>query len=233
MVKKAEMEIEENVQRISENIRRAAARAGRKNAKVRIMGVCKGQPAERIRAAYACGIRLLGENRLQEAEVHQEQLGDLDVEWHFIGKLQKNKINRVLKRFQFIQSVDGVKALEHINKRIDTAQDFFVEINIGEEVSKSGFTEEGFKKALPYISTLARIRIRGLMTIPPLFQDAEKARPYFARMRALMEDINNQGWKNIDIQQLSMGMSDDYEVAVEEGATMVRLGTALYGRRLQ
>ena len=174
----------------------------------------------------------MGENKAQEAELHQSQLESLDIEWHFIGKLQKNKINRILVNFDFIQSVDGVKSLEHIHKRSSKETEVFIEINIGEEKNKSGFTVDGLKKALNYISNLNRIKVIGLMTIPPFFEDSENVRPYFIKMRELKGEINSFKLPNFDIQHLSMGMSDDFEVAIEEGATMVRIGTAFFGRRL-
>jgi len=153
------------------------------------------------------------------------------IEWHFIGNLQKNKINRILNTFRLIESVDGVKTLEHIHKRVDKPAEVFIEINIGEEKSKSGFTIEGLKKAIPYIASLNKTIVAGLMTVPPYFEDTEKSRPYFARLRELGEEINRAGVANIRVAHLSMGMSHDYEVAVEEGATLLRIGTALFGRR--
>jgi pyridoxal phosphate enzyme (YggS family) len=177
------------------------------------------------------GIRLLGENKTQEAELHMQYLTGVKIDWHFIGKLQKNKINKLLNIFQLIESVDGVKSLEHIHKRVDVPVELFIQINIGEEKSKSGFTIEGLKKALPYISNLNKVFITGLMAIPPYREDPEKVRPYFSRLRALKSNINQMGLDNLKISHLSMGMSHDYEVAVEEGATVVRIGTALFGRR--
>jgi hypothetical protein len=195
------------------------------------MGVAKSQPTTKIKEAFECGVKLIGENKTQEAEVHQTELKDLDIKWHFIGKLQKNKINRILKSFDFIQSVDGVKSLEHIHKRVSKEIEVFIEINIGEEKNKSGFTVDGLKKALNYISLLDRVKITGLMSIPPLSNDPEEVRPYFRRIRELKDEINSMNLPTFKIKHLSMGMTNDYEVAVEEGATIVRIGTALFGRR--
>jgi len=133
--------------------------------------------------------------------------------------------------FHFIESVDGVKSLEHIHKRVDDPIEVFIEVNIAEEKSKSGFTIEGLKKAIPYISNLNKVTVSGLMAIPPYFEDAEKVRPYFSRLRELQNTINGMTIPNLKISHLSMGMSHDYEMAVEEGATIVRIGTALFGRR--
>jgi pyridoxal phosphate enzyme (YggS family) len=225
------MSIKENYDKIIKTIRKTCQRVGRSPSEVQVMGVAKGQPVSRIEEAFQCGIKLIGENKTQEAETHQAALGDLDIKWHFIGKLQKNKINRILKGFDFIQSVDGVKSLEHIHKRVSEGIEVFIEINIGEEKNKSGFTIDGLKKALNYISQLDRVKITGLMSIPPASSDPEESRPYFRMLRDLKDEINDMNLPNFAIKHLSMGMSNDYEVAVEEGATIVRIGTALFGRR--
>ncbi len=225
------MPIRENLERIRQNIEKACLRVKRDPGQVQLVAVCKDQSAKKIKEVYDLGIRLFGENKTQEAEIHMQQLNASDITWHFIGKLQKNKINKLLNIFQLIESVDGVKSLEHIHKRVDVPVELFIEINIGEEKSKSGFTIEGLQKALPYISNLNKIFISGLMAIPPYFEDPEKVRPYFSRLHALKNNINQMAIDNLKISHLSMGMSHDYEVAVEEGATIVRIGTALFGRR--
>ena len=225
------MSIRENLQLIEQRVVASCLRAKRKPGEVRVMGVVKEQSSSSLREAFSAGLRLFGENRTQEAEVHLLELADLDIEWHFIGKLQKNKINKVLKSFHLIQTVDGVKNIEHIQKRISDPVDVFLEINVGDEKSKSGFTLEGLRKALPYISTLNRVVIRGLMAIPPWSDDPEESRPYFRSLKDLACEINEKSLPSLKIDHLSMGMSHDFEVAVEEGATIVRIGTALFGRR--
>ncbi|MCK5220647.1 MAG: YggS family pyridoxal phosphate-dependent enzyme [Candidatus Aminicenantes bacterium] len=225
------MNIKQNYEKIISNVERICDRTKRDPKQIKILGVCKNQPAEKLIEAYECGLRYFGENKTQEAEEHQAALEGKDVTWHFIGKLQKNKINRVLKGFDFIESVDSVKSLEHIHKRVDNEIETFIEINIGEEKNKSGFTIDGLKKALNYISMLNRVKVVGLMTIPPFDDDPEIMRPYFAKMRELKDEINGFGLDNFKIRDLSMGMSNDYEVALEEGATILRIGTALFGRR--
>ncbi|UCH95382.1 MAG: YggS family pyridoxal phosphate-dependent enzyme [Candidatus Aminicenantes bacterium] len=227
------MSIKDNYQKIMGNVRRGCQRVARSASEVQIMGVAKSQPTEKIKEAYQCGVRLIGENKTQEADIHQADLRDLDIKWHFIGKLQKNKINRILKSFDFIQSVDGVKSLEHIHKRVSDVIEVFIEINIGEEKNKSGFTVDGLKKALNYVALLDRVKITGLMSIPPICDDPEEVRPYFKKIRELKDEINSMNLSNFDIRHLSMGMSEDYEIAVEEGATIIRIGTALFGRRLK
>ena len=225
------MAIRENLELIRQNIEKACQRVKRDPLQVQLVAVCKDQSVEKIKQVYDLGIRLLGENKTQEAEIHMQQLVGADIFWHFIGKLQKNKINKLLNIFHLIESVDGVKSLEHIHKRVDEPVELFIEINIGEEKNKSGFTIEGLKKALPYISNLNKVIVSGLMAIPPYFEDPEKVRPYFSQLRGLKNSINKMAAANLKISHLSMGMSHDYEVAVEEGATMIRIGTALFGRR--
>ncbi|MCJ7524212.1 MAG: YggS family pyridoxal phosphate-dependent enzyme [Candidatus Aminicenantes bacterium] len=225
------MAIRENLELIQNNIEKACQRVKRDPRQVQILAVCKDQGPEKISQVLDLGIRLLGENKTQEAELHMQYLAGLNINWHFIGKLQKNKINKILGMFHFIESVDGVKSLEHIHKRVDDPIEVFIEINIAEEKSKSGFTIEGLKKAIPYISNLNKVTVSGLMAIPPYFEDTEKIRPYFSRLREMQNTINHMAIPNLKISHLSMGMSHDYEMAVEEGATIVRIGTALFGRR--
>lgn len=225
------MTVKENYKKIKDKVNSACKRIGKNPEDIQIVGVCKGQPSEKIRDAYECGIKIMGENKTQEADIHQDDLADLDIKWHFIGKLQKNKINRILNSFDFIQSVDGVKSIEHIHKRVLDKRDVFIEINIGEEKTKSGFTENGLRKAINYILKLNRVNIIGLMAIPPAVDDPEDIRPYFRRIRELKDEINAMNLENFNITHLSMGMSYDYDIAIEEGATMIRIGTALFGRR--
>ncbi len=226
------MSVKDNYEKLMDRVDKACQRVNRNTSDIQILGVCKGQPVDKIKEAYDCGIKIMGENKTQEADLHQEALKDTDIKWHFIGKLQKNKINRILKSFDFIQSVDGVKSLEHIHKRVAEETEIFIEINIGEEKNKSGFTVDGLKKALNYITNLNRVKITGMMAIPPLEDDIENVRAYFAGIRELQEEINGMKLPNFDIRHLSMGMSHDFEIAIEEGATMIRIGTALFGRRL-
>jgi PLP dependent protein len=226
--------ITENYLRIREGIVKACKKAQRKPEQIQIMAVCKGQPIEKILAVHECGLRLFGENRTQEGDEHFKAVESrkiTDIKWHFIGKLQKNKINKVLASYDLIQSVDGVKALEHIHKRVDDPVEVFLEVNVGDEKTKTGFTIEGLKKALNYISHLSKVHVTGLMAIPPLVEDAESARPFFVQMRSLQEEINSLKYPTIMIRHLSMGMSSDFTVAIEEGATIIRIGTALFGRR--
>jgi pyridoxal phosphate enzyme (YggS family) len=232
MLENVSMTLKERYQRILENIDKACNRANRSKDEITIMAVCKGQTSESIKEAIDVGIKYFGENRTQEAAVHMSDLKDENVEWHYIGKLQKNKINKIIKTFDFIQSVDGIKSLEHIQKRVSDPLEVFIEINIADEKTKSGFTPQGLRKAMAYISNLTKIKVTGFMLIPPFNRDPENVRPYFMELKELQQEINSMNHENFNIQHLSMGMSNDYDVAVEEGATIIRIGTELFGRRI-
>ncbi len=223
--------VQENLQQIRHRLSEACRRSGRQAADVELLAVCKGQDAFRIREAYDGGVRLMGENRQQEGEEHMRRLAGLDIGWHFIGRLQKNKINRVLAQYRLLQTVDGVKTAEHIHQRAAGPVDVFVEINIGEEPNKAGFTVSGLHQALGHLAQLGNVRIGGLMTVPPYLDDVAATRPYFRRLRELRDEINAREIPTISIRHLSMGMSRDFDLAVEEGATMVRIGSALFGAR--
>ena len=227
------MTIKENYQKILSNIDEACKKANRSPEEITVLAVCKSQPVEKISQAIDAGIIYLGENKSQEALTHMKELLDRKVKWHYIGKLQKNKINKIVQTFDFIQSVDGIKALEHIQKRVDDEIEVFIEINIADEKTKSGFTPEGLKKALNYISNLNKIKITGFMSLPPFHRDPDDVRPYFIQLRKLQDEINAMNLDCFDIKHLSMGMSNDYIVAIEEGATIIRVGTALFGSRFQ
>ena len=180
------------------------------------------------------GIRHVGENRLQEALPKIEALDRDDVIWHFIGRLQRRKVKSVVGRFETIHSVDSLALAEEIGRRAQEAglrQRILLEVNLGGEASKGGFESGALLAALPALNGLLSLDIRGLMTIPPPSTLAEDARPYFRRLRELAQMLTAQGCANINMQELSMGMSHDYQVAVEEGATWVRVGTAIFGAR--
>ncbi len=227
------MSIKENIERIRENIEKACIKSGRKPESVKILGATKDVSPSKIREAFSCGVKLFGENRVQEAIGKISELRDLDIEWHMIGNLQRNKVKKALEVFHVIESVSSLKLAEEINKeagkRNITAKGF-IEVNIGGEASKSGFSEEELMHSLEILSTLPALEIFGLMTIPPFSPNPEDSRKYFARLREIAEKINSLK-TGIFIKELSMGMSSDYIVAVEEGATIVRIGTAIFGER--
>lgn len=223
-----------NVRAVLEAIRRAAIRVGRDPGSVSLVAATKQVGPERIKPAIEAGVRILGENRLQEALPKIEALaGRPGLRWHFIGRLQRRKVRDVVGRFALIHSVDSLELAEEIERRAAAAgliQPVLLEVNLGGEASKGGFEPEALPAVLPELKKLAHVRLRGLMAIPPPTPDAEGARPYFRRLRTLAESLG-AGWCGPEPAELSMGMSQDYEVAVEEGATMVRVGTALFGRR--
>ena len=222
------------VRAVFDEIQRAAVRAGRAPESVRLLAAAKTVTVERLREAVDAGVRHLGENRLQEALQKIEALDREGVVWHFIGTLQRRKVKSVVGRFETIHSVDSLALAEEINrqaKAIGMRQRVLLEVNLGGESSKGGFAPPELAAALPALSAFEQLDIRGLMAIPPPMPTAEDARPYFRELRQLAQALTAQGCRNINMQELSMGMSHDYAVAIEEGATYVRVGTAIFGAR--
>lgn len=180
------------------------------------------------------GLTILGENRLQEALPKIEALKGLPIQWHFIGHLQRRKARSVVGVFDLIHSVDSLELAEEIDKRAQDAgirQAVLLEVNLEGEPTKSGFQPDDLERLLPQVGALSHIEVRGLMAIPPPVSEPEQARPSFRRLRELAERLSRQGISRVSLKELSMGMSSDYPVAVEEGATMVRVGTAIFGAR--
>jgi len=215
-------------------IRRAAQAAGRRAESVRLVAATKTVSVPRIREAVAAGLRIAGENRLQEALPKIEALAGEPITWHFIGRLQRRKAREIVGRFTLIHSVDSLELAEEIDKRAGAAgirQDVLLEINLGGETTKGGFQPEQLEAVLGPISRLGHIRVKGLMAIPPPAADPESARPYFRRLRELARQAAQRALPPVTMDELSMGMSNDYTVAIEEGATLVRVGTAIFGAR--
>lgn len=217
---------------VRERIARAAERAGRAPAEVLLVAVSKGVEPERVRAAVAAGVPALGENRVQEARQKIAAVGR-PVPWHLIGHLQTNKVRDAVRLFDLIQSVDRPGVAEALSARACTegrVLDVLVQVNVAEEPQKAGFRPDELRAALERLQALPGLRLRGLMTIPPLPRDPEESRPHYRALWKLREAA--QGWGlGPAFRELSMGMSLDFEVAVEEGATMVRVGTAIFGPR--
>jgi len=210
--------------RVLGRIQEAAARSGRDPASIRLIAVTKTVPAERIREAVACGVRDVGENRLQEGLPKREALADPNVTWHFIGRLQTNKAKKVAEAFDWVQSVDRIELAHRLNQHLEAKRlPVLIEVNLNAEETKSGADESQLPQLVDALAHCDRLELRGLMAIPPLLDDAEAVRPYFKKLRELAERF---GFK-----ELSMGMSHDFEVAIEEGATMIRVGSALFGQR--
>jgi pyridoxal phosphate enzyme (YggS family) len=218
-------DIRTNLERVRERIARAAERAGRRAEDVLLVGVSKTVDVPRIRAAVAAGLLALGENRVQEARDKIAEVGRT-VAWHLIGHLQTNKVRDALELFDVIHSVDRIDLARELDRRVRAkgrTVDVLVQVNMGGELSKGGWPPEAVETAVEAVSALAGLRLRGLMTIPPAVDRAEDARGWFRALRKLAERHG--------VPELSMGMSADFEVAIEEGATMVRVGTAIFGPR--
>ena len=225
------MSIEENLLKVQERINNTATRVGRDPAQITLIAVSKTVAIEKICEAIAAGMIAFGENYVQEARQKIDEIGRTGLRWHFIGHLQTNKAHYAVKLFDLIHAVDSIKLAKELNKR-DAAEgktiDCLIEANLSEEASKFGTTEEEARELAHEMHGLEHISLQGLMTMPPYFDDPELARPYFIALRKLQEKIAQDG---ITLPQLSMGMSTDFEVAIEEGATMVRVGTAIFGER--
>jgi pyridoxal phosphate enzyme (YggS family) len=219
---------------VNERIRKAAVAAGRDPDSVRLVAVSKTKPVALIREAVAAGVTIIGESYVQEARDKFSELSNLSVSWHFIGHLQTNKVKYVIRMFDLIHSVDSLKLAIEINKqaeKIDKIQNILIQVNIGEELSKSGISPRSTRALVETIAPLLHVRVKGLMTLPPFFDDPEKAAPYFKALRLLRDDIQKTGIASVSLNELSMGMTGDFEAAIAEGATLVRIGTALFGER--
>lgn len=221
---------------VRDNIRRAAERVGRDPASIRLVVVTKGVPVENLAQAVREGARCIGENRLQEAlpKIAALRAAGQDVSWHFIGRLQRRKVRAVVGTFGMIHSLDSLELAAEIEWRAEAMglrQKVLLEVNLGEEAAKGGFRREELKEALPALAALRSLQVEGLMTIPPYSPEPESARPYFRELRELARSLEGLQQGCIGMHELSMGMSQDYEIAVEEGATMVRVGTAIFGAR--
>lgn len=238
-------EIATNLGRLREQIERAAERAGRRAEEVTIVAVSKTFPFDAIRAAYDAGLRHFGENRVQEWETKQGHVADLRATWHLIGHLQGNKARRAANLFDRVDSVDslalaqkldaafvevpGTKNAESNSVAPRNRLQVLIEVKSGDEATKSGVQESDLPSLAESVAGLAHLELLGLMTIPPFFDDPKQVRPYFSRLRELRDDLVRR--LNVPLPVLSMGMSHDFEIAIEEGATEIRVGTALFGER--
>ena len=229
------MSLEENIARVKENIARAAREAGRDPGEVALVAATKVQTSDTIRAAIAAGVGICGENRVQELTGHLEDGAYEGARVHFIGHLQTNKVKYVVGRVDLIESVGSLRLLEAVDRqaaKVGVVQDILLEVNIGREESKGGCLPEDLPALARQAMDLPHVRLRGLMAIPPAAAEPGANRRFFAATRQLFVDIRSQiGDNDTDIDCLSMGMSGDYEDAIREGATLVRVGTALFGPR--
>jgi len=214
---------------LEEKISKACERAGRKREEVLLLGASKYATVEQIRQAYHCGVKVFGENRVQEFLKKLESLRDLPIDWHFIGRLQTNKVKYIVDKVSLIHSLDRISLADEIDKRakkVGKVQDVLIEVNLGGEESKGGVHPEELENLFQYTLNLSNLRVLGLMAIPPYMEDPQMVRPYFAKLRQLKEKLERL--YNVKLPHLSMGMSADFEVAIEEGATIIRLGSALF-----
>ncbi len=231
------MSVAANIASIQERIAAATRRAGRRSEEIVLMAVSKTQPPERIREAYDAGQRLFGENRVQEFAAKAEALGNLrEADWHMIGHLQTNKAAKTAELFRAVDSVDSVKLAEKLDaaaRKLGRKLDVLIEVNLGGEEAKSGVAPDSLalEELLLAAPRLEALALRGLMTVPPFTEDQEGARPYFRRLRELRDAIAARKLPSVALDQLSMGMSHDFEIAIEEGSTCVRVGTAIFGER--
>lgn len=226
--------IRDNAARVLERVARAAERSGRKGEDIRLIAVGKTQPAGLIGEAIESGLTVFGENYVQEAEGKIRAFPR--AEWHLIGKLQGNKVKKAVSLFSFIQTVDSLKLLAEISRRAAQAgkvMPVLVEVNVAGEGSKAGVAPDEIAGILEAAPGLPGISLRGLMAIPPWTEDPGESRPYFIRLREMLSDCVSRGGADPNMTELSMGMSNDFEAAIEEGATMVRVGTAIFGSRVR
>ncbi len=223
-----------NLERINKRIASAAERCGRTPDAVQLVAVSKTLPPATVHAAVQAGITLFGENYIQEAREKFNALAAQPVTWHFIGHLQSNKAKYAVRMFDLIHSVDSIKLAGELNKqaqKINKRQAVLIQVNISGETTKSGTTAQNALALARHIIDLEHLSLKGLMTMPPFFNQPEKARPYFKSLHKLAEELNPVLPADAQLTELSMGMTGDFETAVEEGATLVRIGTALFGER--
>jgi PLP dependent protein len=227
-------DIAANLARLRDRVARAAERAGRRAEEITLVAVSKTFPVEAIRAAFHAGLRDFAENRVQEMQAKRTVLADLDVTWHFIGQLQSNKARLAAQLFDRIDSVDSLSLAQKLDAaagEIGKRRPVLIEIHVGGEATKSGAGEADLPALAERIAALPHLDLRGLMTVPPYCEDLERVRPHFRKLRELLDGLRHRFGRSYPT--LSMGMSHDFEVAIEEGATEIRTGTALFGGRPQ
>lgn len=228
------MPIEENIVSVKQRIEMVCQKIGRDAKDIVLVAVSKTVPAEIVQRAVAAGITHLGENRVQEAEQKYQQLGKIAT-WHLVGHLQTNKVKRALQIFDFIHSVDSYHLAQAISQQaysMGRTIECLVEVNTSQEATKFGISPEATLELVRHISRLPAIRISGLMTVGAFLPDPEKVRPCFKLLKELRDQIQGVPLENVELKYLSMGMTNDFEVAIEEGANMVRIGRAIFGERL-
>lgn len=226
--------MKKRIEEIRNRIEQSALRSSRDPSDIRLVAVSKTVPSQNIKPAIDAGVFIFGENYIQEAVKKIDEIADSRLAWHFIGHLQSNKAKYAVRYFDLIHSVDSLKLAREINsqaKKVNKVQDILVQINIAMESTKSGVSANDAISLVKDISTLENLSVKGLMTLPPFFNQPETVRPYFKALALIKDRIQKESIENIEMNELSMGMTGDFEVAVEEGATLVRIGTAIFGER--
>jgi pyridoxal phosphate enzyme (YggS family) len=227
------MNLKKRLENVKDRIKKAALQCNRDPESIHLVAVSKTIPANSVREAIEAGVTTLGESYVQEARKKFSVLGTYPVSWHFIGHLQSNKAKYAVRLFDLIHSVDTLKLAGELNKqakKVNKIQDVLIQINIGKEPSKSGSDIENTTNLIKDIVLFENLSVKGLMAMPPFFNNPEKARPYFITLRNLRDQIQ-KAFPSVALNELSMGMTGDFEVAIEEGATLVRIGTAIFGER--
>lgn len=222
----------ERISSIFKKITYTALKVGRNPEEIKLIAVTKSQPIDKIKEAADLGLRVFGENRIQEAKQKIKELENFNIEWHMIGHLQTNKVKDAVKFFEVIHSLDSEKLailIDREAKKISKIQRVLIQVKLSEEKSKYGIKEDEVEKLLELCKNLKNLKVEGLMIIPPYFENPEDVRPYFRKLKQIKEYLSKKGYS---IKELSMGMSHDFEVAIQEGATMLRIGTALFGQRI-
>lgn len=226
--------ISNNIEIVEQKVLEACKRCGRDRDSVTLIAVSKTKPVPDLEEALRCGLNVFGENKVQEIREKTEIMGLDGLHWHMIGHLQVNKVKYLIGKVDMIHSVDNIKLaneIERLAAKNDTVMDVLCEVNMAGEDSKFGLKPEETMEFVRYIAELQHLKVRGLMTIAPYTEEPESNRQYFRGLRALMEEINAAGIDGISMDTLSMGMTGDYEIAIEEGATLVRVGTGIFGER--
>jgi pyridoxal phosphate enzyme (YggS family) len=226
--------IKDRLEKIKERIEKTAMDCGRNPDSIRLIAVSKTVSAAIVKDAIGAGAMILGENYVQEAREKIRTLSDFDISWHFIGHLQSNKAKYAVKLFDLIHSVDSIKLARELNKQAQKSgkiQKILIQINISQEKTKSGIPVDDTADIIQAISEFENIKIKGLMTMPPFFNQPDRVRPFFAALRELRDQLADRAIPKVSLEELSMGMTGDFEVAIAEGATMVRVGTAIFGER--
>ncbi len=223
-----ENRLRENLARVNRRIGQAAQKCGRNPNDIKLVAVSKTHPANVLQAAIAVGASVFGENKIQEAEEKIEVLGRENLDWHLIGHLQSNKARKAVKLFDVIHTLDSVELAERLERicieENRASLSVLIEVDLAGEAMKNGVGERDLPQLIEFLKTCERVKLKGLMIVPPFYEDVEKVRPYFRKLREIRDEILPNG-------ELSMGMSHDFELAIEEGATIVRVGTAIFGER--